>query len=254
MDNAVRKEQDSSESRTEFVYRNVRNMILRGELKPGRPLSRRSIALRLGVSFLPVTEALQRLEYDGLLESKPRAGTRVKIPTLDEVWGTFIIREALETMSARLFTSAAQPSERMELLERAAELDELISVGRVIIYDYNGLHESFHRLIAKGAKCSGLEAALERTHAIQQSWVSIGVTDLSTILRPNHVSLVGVLNGNDAEAASRTMRVHIIHGREDVMRGLRTRFAEGENADTPMKRGGSRFGRRGAAEREAKAV
>src|ERR1700722_20070915 len=85
------------------AYLLVRERILRGELAIGQVISRRKLAAELGMSFLPVSEALLRLENEGLLESRPRAGTRVRMPTREDVEGQYIVREALEVKSAMLF-------------------------------------------------------------------------------------------------------------------------------------------------------
>src|SRR6185436_15732308 len=94
------------------AYESVRRRILRGELSLGESISRRKIAAELGMSFLPVSEALMRLEFEGLLESRPRAGTRVRIPSREDVQGHYIVREALETQAARLFSQLATVRER----------------------------------------------------------------------------------------------------------------------------------------------
>ena len=82
------------------VYESVRRGILSGDLKPGQPMSRRRIATELCTSPLPVASAFQRLELEGFLESRPRAGTRVRALSLDEIRGHFVVREALETQAA----------------------------------------------------------------------------------------------------------------------------------------------------------
>ena len=89
---------------TERAYLAIREKILRGELTLGEPLSRRGLATKLGMSVLPVNEALQRLEAEHLVESRPRAGTRVRFPTTRDIEESYIVREALEVQSARLFT------------------------------------------------------------------------------------------------------------------------------------------------------
>src|SRR5918995_2591122 len=93
------------------AYSVVRRRILRGELVMGQVISRRKLAAELGMSFLPVSEALLRLEFEGLLESRPRAGTRVRIPSREDVQGHYIVREALETQAARLFAQLATAGE-----------------------------------------------------------------------------------------------------------------------------------------------
>ena len=65
----------------EEAYLRIREDILRGNLVIGAPVSRRSLAKALDMSMLPVAEALQRLEREGLVESRPRVGTRVRVPT-----------------------------------------------------------------------------------------------------------------------------------------------------------------------------
>src|SRR5678815_4174334 len=107
------------------AYEFVKNRILHGELPMGQVISRRKIAAELGMSFLPVSEALLRLELEGLLESRPRAGTRVRIPSREDVRGHYIVREALETQAARLFAKLATPRERTELKKLAARVDAL---------------------------------------------------------------------------------------------------------------------------------
>src|ERR1700727_2923384 len=105
------------------AYATVRERIVRGELAMGQVISRRKLATELGMSFLPVTEALIRLENEGLLERRPRAGTRVKVPTRQDVEGHYVIREALEVQAAMLFAERAERDERSELLKLAKRVD-----------------------------------------------------------------------------------------------------------------------------------
>src|ERR1700733_7192927 len=107
------------------AYVTVRERILRGELAIGQVISRRKIAAELGMSFLPVSEALLRLEHEGLLESRPCAGTRVRVPTRPDVQGHYVLREALESQAAILFTAQATPDERAELMKLALRVDAL---------------------------------------------------------------------------------------------------------------------------------
>ena len=105
------------------AYVIIRERILRGEVAIGQVISRRKIAAELGMSFLPVSEAFLRLELEGLLESRPRAGTRVRIPSREDVRGHYLVREALEVEAARLFADIATPEERTELLKLAVRVD-----------------------------------------------------------------------------------------------------------------------------------
>src|SRR3954469_17749103 len=105
------------------AYAIVRQRILRGEIILGQVISRRKLAAELNMSFLPVSEALLRLEFEGLLESRPRAGTRVRIPSPEDVKGHYVVREALEAQAAMRFTKVATDTERCELRKLALRVD-----------------------------------------------------------------------------------------------------------------------------------
>src|SRR5258705_7276410 len=107
------------------AYGVVRQRIARGELTLGEAVSRRKLAAELGMSFLPVSEALLRLQVEGLLESRPRAGTRVRIPSPEDVHGDYVVREALEVQAALLYTAVATPAERAAMWRLAARVDAL---------------------------------------------------------------------------------------------------------------------------------
>lgn len=111
------------DSLADQAYRRIREKIFRGEYPLGAALLRRLLAAELGMSSLPVTDAIKRLEHDGLVESRTRAGASVRIPTAKDIREHFILRKALEVQVARLFAEKASQIERQEILAMAAELD-----------------------------------------------------------------------------------------------------------------------------------
>src|SRR5580693_5442215 len=153
------------------AYTTVRDRILRGELAIGQVISRRKVAAELGMSFLPVSEALLRLEHDGLLESRPRAGTRVRVPTRQDVQGHYVVREALEVQAAMLFVVHSTREERTELMKLAMRVDALSTQQEGNRFVYLGLHEKLHRRIAECARCTALSDAIGRTSALAFTWL-----------------------------------------------------------------------------------
>ena len=186
------------------AYDVVRQRILRGELQLGQIISRRKLASELGMSFLPVSEALLRLEVEGLLESRPRAGTRVRIPSADELQGHYMVREALETQAARLFAERATAAEKTEAMELATQVDTAAGGDRA---EYLNLHEKFHRRIAELARCEALSTAIEHEHALASTWMCVGRGTATGTQR--HQLLVEALSCGDPVAASEAMRQHI---------------------------------------------
>jgi GntR family transcriptional regulator, rspAB operon transcriptional repressor len=201
------------------AYITVRERILRGELAVGQVISRRKVAAELGMSFLPVSEALLRLEHEGLLESRPRAGTRVRVPTRADVQGQYVVREALEAQAAFLFSTQATRDERAELMKLAIRVDALSSQPEGGRFVYLTLHEKLHRRIAECARCAALSDAISRAAAVASTWLSATRASLSEEA-PAHENLMKVLTADDPVASSEAMRLHIRSGMENALRCL----------------------------------
>jgi DNA-binding GntR family transcriptional regulator len=74
----------------------LRRLIISGELAAGTPLRQDALAAELGVSRIPVREALSRLEGEGLAESFPHRGYVVTALSSDEISELFELRCLLE--------------------------------------------------------------------------------------------------------------------------------------------------------------
>lgn len=216
-------------SLSEEAYLTVRKMILRGELPPGTAISRRSLAEQLGVSFLPISEALQRLEHDGLVESWPRIGTRVKVPSSQDVRGNYVIREALESQSARLFAEKASSDERAEIQRLAPQVDSMRADEAVDFFDYFSFHERFHRRIAECTGCPALVDAIDKTNTLIRTWLYASISHFRELPAKYHEELAAALARGNPEEADRVMRQHVRHGMDEVLRRLEPYFKGDES-------------------------
>ena len=233
---------DKSQSLAGEAYLIVRQRILRGELAIGEAISRRKLAAELGMSFLPVSEALMKLENEGLLESRPRAGTRVRIPTGPDVRGHYAVREALEVQAARLFAVTATPEQKAELMKLATRVDmfgEAPDGDRTV---YLSLHERFHYRVAECACCPALCEAIERTHALASTWLCVKKTpSKGGAPRRRHQQLAKILTAGDPVAAAEAMRDHIVSSMERTLARLEPYFEMGKHKGatyTRPRRGG----------------
>jgi DNA-binding GntR family transcriptional regulator len=204
------------------AYSIVRQRILRGELILGQVISRRKLAAELGMSFLPVSEALLRLEFEGLLESRPRAGTRVRIPSPDDVRGHYVVREALEVQAAVLFCTVATVGERAELKKLAARVDALSQQPDRMLY--LGLHQKLHRRIAECTRCDTLCEAIDKTHALASIWFCVMRKPSPEDSPQRHQDLIDAISGSDVAHAADAMRQHIAVGMQHVMEVLEPYF------------------------------
>src|SRR5262245_1554980 len=105
------------------AYRRLKEDIVMGRLPFGAVLSSRKLGREMGTSFLPVADALRVLEVEGLVETRDRVGTRVKIPTVEDIKGVYTVREALESQAARLCSERATKEQRRLLKSKAREVD-----------------------------------------------------------------------------------------------------------------------------------
>ena len=183
------------------AYLTMRERIMRGDFAIGQVISRRKLAAELGISFLPASEAMLRLECEGLLESRPRAGTRVRIPMREDVLGHFMVREALEVQSAMMFAANATEAQRDQLTQIASRLDSDPAL-------YAELHESLHLKIAEATQCVALIEALRKRSALESAWrSSMRATPLHD--RPRHEPLVHALTRRKPPIAAAAMRAHM---------------------------------------------
>jgi DNA-binding GntR family transcriptional regulator len=216
----------SGTSLAEKAYLRVRDGILQGEFRLGAVLSRRNLAKQFGMSFLPMSEALQRLEVEGLVESKPRVGTRVRIPTLQDVRESYIIREALESQSARLFAEKSSSYEQMELRRMAEHLDELYDpcaheqVDSDFLYSVHAYHLQFHMRIAECTACIALRDAIEKNHVLVFNWLFDTVAERRTLPPQFHTNLIQALSSKGPEVADAAMREHVRYGLDQVLQRI----------------------------------
>lgn len=204
------------------AYSVVRRRIVQGELVLGQAISRRKLAAELGMSFLPVSEALLRLEFEGLLESRPRAGTRVRIPSPDDVAGHYVVREALEVQAAILFSQVATAGERAELRRLAARVDALsMKSDRTM---YLALHQKLHHRIAECTRCDALRQAIEKTHALASIWFCVMRKPSPEDSPTRHQDLVDDILGADSARIAEAVRGHLAVGRQRTIEVLEPYF------------------------------
>ena len=221
-------------SLAERAYVEIRNQILKGDLPVGMALARRKLAAELGVSVPPVSEALQRLEREGLVESKPRVGTRVRIPTRQDIEDRSLVREALETQAARLFAERATEEEKSELQRMGLRVDQLYAASegcaddREFLFSVNTYHMKLHLHIAECARCPALRDAIEKEQVLIFNWLYDTAVQRRTLASDFHTRLTDVLAHCPPVQADEAMREHIRHGLKEVLSGLE-RMSEAES-------------------------
>src|SRR4029453_5660498 len=224
------------------AYSAIREGILRGELRPGMPLSRRRLAEQFGMSVLPVSYALRRLEEDGLVESRARAGTRFAIPSPSDIRDLYELREALETQAARLFSQRATSAQRHELRRHAEQVD--VFFNRLSIGDHDALlrfsvhshHVDFHMRIADHSGSRLLKQIMERKHVLIQNWLLDVAARRTALPRRFHSPLAEARLSGDADRADAGMREHVRYGFSEIAGRIRALAASEWRERKPARR------------------
>lgn len=244
----MRKRDSSDVSLAEKAYHLILDQVLRGGLPVGFAVSRRKLAEQFGMSLVPVAEALQRLELEGLMESRPRAGTRVRVPTPEEVRERFELREALECQSARLCAERVTFQECLDFKRQAEHVDAFFSRVATEEFDKDFLfavqkyHFDFHMKIAECARSESLRSAIEKSHVLTFNWL-YDTASGRQILPPNfHQNLVVAIVKGDTQEAEDTMRAHVRYGLETVQRAIEQLQAQSWRLKRPERTRGMRVG------------
>lgn len=132
-------------TKADSVYEALRDAIVSGELLPGRRVVIREVAATLGVSEIPVREALKRLEADGLIVSTPYVGAVVSSPSVRELEEIMEIRGALESLAAALSARRLTPGDLDRLDALLARMEDCARNQEY--WEYSKADREFHALL-----------------------------------------------------------------------------------------------------------
>jgi DNA-binding GntR family transcriptional regulator len=182
----------------------------RGLVLPGDRIIETEIAQRLGISRVPVREALRILESQGVVINEPYKGIRLTPVTPQRVDDLIEARIALETTAAtRAIRNGRNGSDEMAVLKRIVDELELMSV-RQDAYGFAQADASFHRTMvgfSGNAVLSELWETLSRQLTIIFGLSTFGKA-MPEIVEEHRV-LMAVLLSGDVDAIARELDDHI---------------------------------------------
>lgn len=146
----------------DMAFEAIQAAITAGEYEAGDRLQVRDLAAKLGVSVMPVREAIAKLEKAGLVETVQYRGAIVRAFTPHELLNIYGVRRLLEAEAAKLGTSKSTDSDHSELERLLGEIKTAVSRGNV--RQYLDLDE---QILLKVYAASGNEILLE---TIQSLW------------------------------------------------------------------------------------
>jgi DNA-binding GntR family transcriptional regulator len=190
----------------EQIYARLEELIVYGTLRPGEHLVESHLAERLGVSRLPVREALQLLHRDGWVDLRPRQGAFVHEATVREADEIFQMRTLLEVESARLAAKNATDA-------AVADLRKVLATGQQALEwaddrELVRLNSTFHASVTEIAGNRVLASTIARMDRWIRWYLSLVMRTRSADSWREHAELVEAIAERDAELAGEVMRRH----------------------------------------------
>ena len=191
------------------VHLALKQAITRGELPPGAAIDKGALCLRFGVSRLPVTTAIHRLAYEGLVLIEPQKGptSRASASTTCVQW--MMARCAIE---AEVAAEAARrlPAEAAEALARNLRYQEAAVEGA----DFDGLLQldvGFHHALTEGLGLHRIAETLDtlRVHLDRVRRLLLPEPGRMAATLSEHHAVHEAIAARKPAAANRAMRFHL---------------------------------------------
>jgi len=193
------------------VYDQFKELLISGRMMPGEQISLRNMAQALGVSVMPVREAVQRLAAEQALELSPNRTLRVPTMSVSQFREITGIRTNLEGMATAAATTAMENAEVQQVVlwhERFThEMAKKQPDGSRLISFNKELHFAIYRGARMPVLLQLIEALWLRIGPILNYDLRSGPTRVGErVALSHHASLVEAIQRRDSEAARKALQ------------------------------------------------
>jgi DNA-binding GntR family transcriptional regulator len=197
------------QTKAEVVYERLRDAILTGELRPGERVNIDALSRELGISKIPLREAVQRLTGQGLVvQPNPHAGAQVAPLSLREMRGVYLARGALEGLAARVAASTIGDGELAALQELHEQMRFRFDQGAP--EELSELNRQFHTGIATATHYATLQELTDLTLLrVRHYRIGVRVEPAWGQVVAEHSAILDALRRRDADGAERAARDHV---------------------------------------------
>jgi DNA-binding GntR family transcriptional regulator len=208
MQPAATTRMDRTLSPVDRAYNYILDGILSGTLTPGMRIPTEKVAETLGISRMPVRDALRRLEGDGAVTIFANRGASIAAYSKDQVVELMEMRAALEGLAARLALANFG----------AAELDELDHLKRRMERSSSDLgrwmqhHDDFHNYLTSVGGKPLLLLQTERMRLMLRPYFRRYYAESREleIIGLEHQKIIDAIRQNDPDHLERTVRAHAV--------------------------------------------
>ncbi|MGV3552892.1 GntR family transcriptional regulator [Rhizobium sp.] len=199
---------EQPESQSRLAYLRLESLIVTLELAPGSMVTEKQLIALAGLGRTPVREAIQKLDWQGLIAVKPRAGLQVTALDSDHPAMIYQTRQQLEPLAARLMADHIDAEAREALINCAKAMTECSVTGDKI--GFLAADKSFDEIMERTCPNPFVTQALStlQTHA-RRYWFHAADGSALHASVDLHVKVIRALLQGDPVASEQAMRALI---------------------------------------------
>lgn len=209
MSEAIRDLKDQGRLLSARIANEIRRAVLDGVMPPGTRVGQEDLAAKFGASRIPVREALQLLQNEGLVIVSPNRGAWIADVNSRESLEVYKMREVLEPLAIFESVPHLTDEDLVEIARMVGELERTTTVE-----EYIPLDREFHLKTYSAAQMPQLRGMIERfwnaTQHFRRRFVKDSLArDGLPFSDPQHLMLLETLQARDAEGARNLVYLHI---------------------------------------------
>lgn len=202
----------SEQDRATLQYKvttKLREVILKGEFKMGDRLIQEEWAAKLGVSRMPIRDALRQLEIEGLVRIEPRRGAIVTPITAEDIEEIYQLRALLEGEALERSIPYLE-QEDIRMLEELHE--KMLSLGddEEDIRKYMELNKDFHRVLYQGCPWRRIHQMIDTLWTGIPLYTPSIIPDRLQVAHREHREIIAAIKNNNAKHARGILEKHIL--------------------------------------------
>lgn len=211
-----------------LAYEHLKKHILSGELQANASISAETVGRTLGISRMPVREAILQLQVEGLITIGANKRPFVTARTQKEIVELFEIRVALEALAIERATLRITPAILDQLTRQLARMDKAANDPK----RWLARHDEFHDIIFMAADMPRLHDEIRRIrHSIQPYiFMYINAYKIPEMPGAEHSAIIDVLARRDPGLAKEALSQHI----RDAASGVIYFLMSGQNPAQPI--------------------